>query len=70
MTGESKMRKFVEKLKNCCLDVLGIGKTHMLGLGVWSENRNDECKLWEGMVWTGINENFQGRGKAQCAVLL
>lgn len=61
MTCESKRREPVVKFKICSFHVLGIGKTHILGQDVWSENGN-ECKLWEGVeegaVWTRMSENY------------
>lgn len=71
MTGESKRRELVEKLKSYNLDTLEIGETHTLGHDVCCENGNDECGLCEGMegevAWTEMNENYQKIGKERCA---
>lgn len=67
MAGESKRRELDEKCKSYSFVLVGVGKTHILGQGVWIKNGCEECKLWEdvegGVVWTRTNKNFEERGK-------
>ena len=74
MQDQNKRRELVESFKKGRIDVLGVGETHMRGQGSGEYGRGNECKIWEGMdggvVWTGLDEGYKGRGKEGCAILL
>jgi len=74
MQGEIKRRELVESFKKGKIDVLGVGETHMRGQGIGVYGSGNECKIWDGMeggvVWTGLDEKYKGKGKEGCAILL
>ncbi|MCP5003018.1 MAG: hypothetical protein GY941_03575 [Planctomycetes bacterium] len=74
MTDACKRREVVECFKSGSLDVLGVGETHMKGKGMFECGSECENMTWEGMkggvVWTGLDEGYKGRGKEGCALLV
>ena len=68
-----KRREVLENAKKGCIDVLGIGETHLRGCGEWVYGRDGSSSLWEGVeggvVWTGISEGCKGRAREGCALV-
>ncbi len=52
------------------VDVLGVSETHVRGRGM-SDGREG---MWKsvpgGVVWTGMDERYKGRGKEGCAIVM
>jgi len=54
--------------------VLGLSETHLLGQGIAGGDSGGECSVWEGIkggtIWTGLDENYSGRQKEGCAIIM
>ena len=74
MQDERKRREIVEKFKERTIDVLAVGETHMKGNGFWVSESGEPSGLWEGLeggvCWSGLSEEYKGRGKEGCAILM
>ena len=70
----NKRRLVVESSVKGRVDVLGLSETHLKGQGTCACKVGDVGSLWDGMnggaVWTGLNEDYKGRGKEGCAILM
>ena len=68
-----KRREVIESAKEGCIDVLGIGETHLRGCGEWVGGRDGRTSIWEGVeggvVWAGISEGCKGRAREGCALV-
>ena len=74
MQDERKRREIVEIFKEKKLDVLAVGETHMKGNGWWMSESGESSRLWQGLeggvCWSGLSEEYKGRGKEGCAILM
>ena len=70
----NKRRLIIESSVKGRVDVLGLSETHLKGQGTCACKVGDVGSLWDGMnggaVWTGLNEDYKGRGKEGCAILM
>ena len=69
-----KRREVIESAKKGCIDVLGVGETHIRGCGEWVHGRDGNSSVWEGVeggvVWTGISEGCKEKAREGCALIL
>ena len=74
MGDERKRHEIVEFFKEKKIDVLAVSETHMKGNGLWMSENGENSKLWEGLeggvCWSGLNEEYKGRVKEGCAILM
>lgn len=67
----SKRECLMRELKDGCVDVCGVGETHLLGSGVW--DGESEHDLWGGegwVVWSGLDAGYKRKKKEGVAVIL